>query len=34
LDIIGEAADKRKTFMEMPRIPGNWRNYVPPEALD
>lgn len=33
-DIIGEAADQRKTFMEMPLMPGNWRNYVPEEALE
>lgn len=33
-NIIGEAADKRKTFMEMPLMAGNWRNYVPAEALD
>lgn len=32
--IVGEAADKRAaTFMEMPRIPGNWKNYVPEGAL-
>lgn len=33
-DIVGEAADKRRTFMDMPRLPGNWKNYVPAEALD
>jgi hypothetical protein len=32
-DIIGEAADQRRSFMEMPRMPGNWQNYVPDEAL-
>jgi len=32
-DIIGEAADQRKSFMEMPLTPDNWRNYVPEEAL-
>lgn len=31
--IIGRAADEHKTFMEMPRRDGNWRNHVPAEAL-
>jgi dihydroorotate dehydrogenase (NAD+) catalytic subunit len=33
-DLIGRAADTRKTFAEMPSLPGNWRNYVPPAALN
>jgi len=28
-DLIGLAADRRKTFAAMPARPGNWRNYVP-----
>ena len=32
--IIGEAADQRRSFMEMPRMPGNWQNYVPGNALE
>jgi dihydroorotate dehydrogenase (NAD+) catalytic subunit len=32
-DLIGRAADARKTFAEMPRLAGNWRNYVPGDAL-
>jgi dihydroorotate dehydrogenase (NAD+) catalytic subunit len=32
-DLIGRAADARKTFAEMPRLKSNWRNYVPQEAL-
>jgi dihydroorotate dehydrogenase len=28
-DLVGCAADKRKTFAEMPLRPDNWRNYVP-----
>ena len=32
-DLIGRAADARKTFAEMPRLKGNWRNYVPQDAL-
>jgi dihydroorotate dehydrogenase (NAD+) catalytic subunit len=31
-DLIGRAADSRKTFAEMPRLAGNWRNYVPRDA--
>jgi dihydroorotate dehydrogenase (NAD+) catalytic subunit len=27
-DLVGRAADKRKTFAEMPLRPDNWRNYV------
>ena len=27
--IVGLAADRRKTFAEMPPRPGNWRHYVP-----
>ena len=33
-DLIGRAADTRKTFAEMPRLEGNWRNYVPRDALN
>lgn len=32
--LIGRAADEHRSFMEMPRLPGNWRNHVPPESLD
>lgn len=32
-DLIGRAADARKTFAEMPSLKGNWRNYVPKDAL-
>ena len=28
-DLIGRAADSRKTFAEMPPRPDNWRNYSP-----
>jgi dihydroorotate dehydrogenase (NAD+) catalytic subunit len=28
-DLIGRAADRRKTFAAMPLRPDNWRNYVP-----
>ena len=28
-DLVGRAADSRKTFADMPPRPGNWRNYVP-----
>jgi dihydroorotate dehydrogenase (NAD+) catalytic subunit len=28
-DLIGRAADTRKTFGEMPPRPDNWRNYIP-----
>ena len=28
-DLIGCAADQRKSFAEMPLRPDNWRNYVP-----
>jgi hypothetical protein len=33
-DLIGRAADARKTFAEMPRLDGNWRNYVPKDSLN
>jgi dihydroorotate dehydrogenase (NAD+) catalytic subunit len=33
-DLIGRAADTRKTFAEMPRLQGNWRSYVPRDSLD
>lgn len=29
VDLIGRAADSRKTFADMPPRPDNWRNYVP-----
>ena len=32
-DLIGAAADQHRSFMEMPRMPGNWRNYVPADSL-
>jgi dihydroorotate dehydrogenase (NAD+) catalytic subunit len=32
-DLIGRAADARKTFAEMPPLQGNWRKYVPNVAL-
>ena len=32
-DLIGRAADTRKTFAEMPSLQGNWRNHVPQDAL-
>jgi dihydroorotate dehydrogenase (NAD+) catalytic subunit len=28
-DLVGRAADSRKSFAEMPPRPDNWRNYVP-----
>jgi dihydroorotate dehydrogenase len=28
-DLIGRAADARKTFAAMPMRPDNWRNYIP-----
>jgi dihydroorotate dehydrogenase len=28
-DLIGRAADQRKTFADMPLVTDNWRNYVP-----
>ena len=31
-DLIGRAADSRKTFAAMPLRQDNWRDYVPPEA--
>lgn len=30
---VGRAADEHRTFMQMPRRDGNWRNYVPADAL-
>jgi dihydroorotate dehydrogenase len=33
-DLVGRAADARRSFAEMPALPGNWRNYVPAEARD
>jgi len=33
-DLIGRAADARKTFAEMPRLDGLWRNYVPQDSLN
>ena len=32
-DLIGAAADQHKSFMEMPRMPDNWKNYVPANSL-
>ena len=29
MDLVGRAADARKTFADMPPKPNNWRNYVP-----
>ena len=29
MDLIGRAADARKTFADMPPKPDNWRRYVP-----
>jgi dihydroorotate dehydrogenase len=29
MDLIGRAADARKSFADMPPKPGNWRNYLP-----
>ncbi|MEA2930570.1 MAG: hypothetical protein QOG38_2998 [Hyphomicrobiales bacterium] len=29
MDLVGRAADARKTFADMPPMPNNWRNYVP-----
>jgi dihydroorotate dehydrogenase (NAD+) catalytic subunit len=29
IDLIGRAADRRKSFSEMPLRPDNWRNYLP-----
>jgi dihydroorotate dehydrogenase (NAD+) catalytic subunit len=31
-DLIGRAADSRKTFAAMPLRQDNWRDYVPPQA--
>jgi dihydroorotate dehydrogenase (NAD+) catalytic subunit len=28
-DLIGQAADRRKTFADMPTRTDNWRNYCP-----
>jgi dihydroorotate dehydrogenase (NAD+) catalytic subunit len=33
-DLVGRAADARKSFAEMPPLNGNWRSYVPAEALN
>jgi dihydroorotate dehydrogenase (NAD+) catalytic subunit len=33
-DLIGRAADARKSFAEMPQLDGNWRNYVPQDSLN
>ena len=33
-DLIGRAADARKSFAEMPQLDGNWRNYVPRASLN
>jgi dihydroorotate dehydrogenase (NAD+) catalytic subunit len=29
VDLVGRAADARKSFAEMPPKPDNWRNYLP-----
>ncbi|MCC2097494.1 MAG: tRNA-dihydrouridine synthase [Hyphomicrobiales bacterium] len=31
-DIVGRAADVRKTFAQMPALEENWRSYIPVEA--
>ncbi len=31
-DLVGRAADARKTFAEMPELSGHWREFVPPES--
>jgi dihydroorotate dehydrogenase (NAD+) catalytic subunit len=31
-DLIGHAADRRKSFAEMPLVHDNWRNYIPDGA--
>jgi dihydroorotate dehydrogenase (NAD+) catalytic subunit len=31
-DLVGLAADARKTFAQMPPLEENWRNYIPMEA--
>lgn len=28
-DLIGHAADRRKTFLQMPLLTDNWKNYIP-----
>ena len=32
MELIGRAADARKSFAEMPPRPDNWRNYLPPAS--
>ena len=32
IDLIGHAADSRKSFGEMPPLPDNWKNYLPPNC--
>jgi dihydroorotate dehydrogenase (NAD+) catalytic subunit len=32
MDLIGRAADARKTFADMPPKPDNWRRYIPPSS--
>ena len=32
-DVIGRAADRVKSFQELPKRPGFWRDFVPPETL-
>jgi hypothetical protein len=29
MELIGRAADTRKSFADMPPKPSNWRNYLP-----
>ena len=32
-DVVGRAADRVKSFQELPGRPGFWRDFVPPETL-
>jgi dihydroorotate dehydrogenase (NAD+) catalytic subunit len=32
MDLVGRAADARKSFADMPLRPGNWRKYIPGAA--
>ena len=32
IDLVGRAADARKSFADMPPRPGNWRKYIPGAA--
>ena len=33
-DLIGVAADRHRSFADLPPRPGNWRNYVTTDSLD